>query len=275
MNGEINTVPPSQNELVRQFENAALALPQVHIATEHVLHGGMYARTIRIPANTMLTGALTSCDNLCIVSGDITVTTDDGARRLTGFHVLPAKAGAKRAGITHADTCWTTLIPTSANSVADAEEQLTCEAQSLQTRRPEIAYEEHSMARLSYEAFVAGSGLTQDQIDRIVQYDGDCIETPSCESNCYRAASKIHGTGIFANRDIAAGEIIGPGRMSGKRCVAGRWTNHSHAPNARFVASDGDAEIVLVALESIGQDCEITVDYATARELSASLEDAQ
>lgn len=275
MNEEINTVLPSQNELVRQFENAALTLPQVHITTEHVLHGGMYARTIRIPANTMLTGAMTSCDNLCIVSGDITVTTDDGARRLTGFHVLPARAGAKRAGITHADTCWTTIIPTNAATVTEAENQLTGEAEMLQTRRTEIAYEQSSAARLSYDAFVARSGFTQDQINAIVQYDGDCIETPSCEVNCYRAASKIHGTGIFANRDIAAGEVIAPGRMGGKRCVAGRWTNHSHVPNARFEVGNADAEIVLIALESIGQDCEITVDYATARELSASLEDAQ
>ena len=144
MSEEINTVLPSQNELVRQFEAAALTLPQVHITTEHVLHGGMYARTIRIPANTMLTGAMTSCDNLCIVSGDITVTTDDGARRLTGFHVLPAKAGAKRAGITHADTCWTTLIPTNVATVTEAEDQLTGESDMLQTRRPEITYEESS-----------------------------------------------------------------------------------------------------------------------------------
>jgi hypothetical protein len=275
VNDEINTVPPSQNELVRQFENAALVLPQVHIATEHVLHGGMYARTIRIPANTMLTGALTSCDNLCVVSGDITVTTDEGPKRLTGFHVLPARAGAKRAGITHADTCWTTLIQTSATTVTQAEDQLTCEPEALQTRRPEIAYDERSMARLSYEEFVEKSGLTQDQIDRIVQYEGDCIETGYCEVNFYRAASKLHGTGIFANRDIAVGEHIGPGRLGGKRCVAGRWTNHSHAPNARFIASDGPFEIVLVATESIGQDCEITVDYASARELSASLEDGE
>lgn len=273
MSEEINTVVPSQNELVRQFEAAALTLPQVHITTEHVLHGGMYARTIRIPANTMLTGALTSCDNLCIVSGDITVTTDDGARRLTGFHVLSAKAGAKRAGITHADTCWTTLIPTNVATVTDAENQLTCEADMLQTRRPQIAYEELSAARLSYNAFVEQSGFTQDQINAIVQYTGDCIETPNCEVNCYRAASKIHGTGLFANRDIAAGEVIAPGRIRGKRCVAGRWTNHSHVPNAHFAAGNESAEIVLVAIEPIGQDCEITVDYAAARELSASLED--
>jgi hypothetical protein len=134
------------------------------------------------------------------------------------------------------------------------------------------------MARLSYEAFVSRSKLTKDQIAQIVQYEGDCIETPSCESNCYRAKSMIDGVGIFANRNIAVGEIIAPGRMSGKRCVAGRWTNHSHAPNAQFVASDGNAEIVLVATQPIGQDCEITVDYAAAHKLSALstlLENAQ
>src|SRR5574343_283307 len=68
---------------------------------------------------------LTKQDNVCVVFGDITVTTDEGPQRLTGFHVLPAKAGAKRAGIAHGDTWWTTLMTTEHTEAADIEQQMT------------------------------------------------------------------------------------------------------------------------------------------------------
>jgi hypothetical protein len=121
-------------ESVRQLEAMLLQLPQVALHTEHIVHGGLSARTIFIPAGTVLTGALTNLDNVCVVCGDITVTTDDGARRLTGFHVLPAHAGAKRAGHAHADTWWVTLHRTDLTNVADIEDEMTVESDALGTR---------------------------------------------------------------------------------------------------------------------------------------------
>jgi hypothetical protein len=122
-------------ESVRQLESILLQLPQTNLSTQHLVHGGMSARTIFITAGTVLTGALTNLDNICVVCGDITVTTDDGAQRLTGFHVLPACAGAKRAGHAHADTWWTTLHCTDLTNVADIEDEMTDESDSLGTRR--------------------------------------------------------------------------------------------------------------------------------------------
>lgn len=126
--------------VVRAFERTLATLPQVDLQTLHLVHGGMYARTIFIPEGTVLTGALTKQDNVCVVFGDITVTTDEGAQRLTGFHVLPAKAGAKRAGIAHADTWWATLMTTEHVEVADIEQQMTDEAELLQTNRTGIEF---------------------------------------------------------------------------------------------------------------------------------------
>jgi len=108
---------------------------QVDLHTQHLVHAGMYARTIFIPAGTLLTGAQTEVDNVCIVVGDITVTTDDGTRRLTGYYVIPANAGFKRAGIAHADTWWTTLFRTDNTEIAAIEDEVTREADRLQSRR--------------------------------------------------------------------------------------------------------------------------------------------
>jgi hypothetical protein len=122
------------NERVRRLEGELLKLPQVDLKTQTLLHGGMCARTILIPAGAALTGAVTNKANFCVMVGDITVTTDDGMRRLTGFHVIPAGPGFKRAGYAHQDTFWTTVWPTEAACVEDAEDEMTPESNLLQTR---------------------------------------------------------------------------------------------------------------------------------------------
>lgn len=141
----VETLMPSLPtvESVRQLEAMLLQLPQINLPTEHIVHGGLSARTIFIPAGTVLTGALTNLDNICVVFGDITVTTDDGAQRLTGFNVLPASAGAKRAGHAHADTWWTTLHRTDLTNVAEIEDEMTGESESLGTRKQLAAPEQH------------------------------------------------------------------------------------------------------------------------------------
>jgi hypothetical protein len=135
-------------EAVRQMETFLLQFPQTDLQTSHVVHGGMVARTILIPAGTVLTGALTNLDNLCVLFGDITVTTDAGPQRLTGFNVLPAAAGSKRAGITHADTWWTTVWTTDLTDIAAIEDEFTNESDLLQTRREGICYQESDLLRL-------------------------------------------------------------------------------------------------------------------------------
>ncbi len=134
-----------QQVAIRKVERHLLELPQCHMATTHVVHGGMYARTIFIPAGTMLTGAEMLKDNICVVCGDITVTTHDGAKRLTGFHVIPANSGLKRAGLAHADTWWTSIWKTDRTEVKDIEDEATNEANMLGTRRNELTSEPCSM----------------------------------------------------------------------------------------------------------------------------------
>lgn len=132
-------------EAVRQLEAMILQLPQVDLQTSHVVHGGLCARTIFIPAGTVLTGALTNIDNLCVAFGDITVTTDDGPKRLTGFNVIPAMAGAKRAGVAHSDTWWTTVWRTELTDLEAIEDEMTNESAMLQTRTLALGYDTKPM----------------------------------------------------------------------------------------------------------------------------------
>ena len=84
--------------------------PQAEIPITHLHFGGIYARIIVIPAETLLTGAIHKHDHIDVmISGDITVSSDDGKKRMTGFNIFPGAAGKKRAGFAHEDTYWVTF----------------------------------------------------------------------------------------------------------------------------------------------------------------------
>lgn len=122
---------------VRAFEAQALALPQVDIATHHVIHGGMYARTICIPAGVVLTGAQIKLATVLIVSGHVRVTVGEETRELEGYHVLAASAGRKQAFLALADTHLTMVFPSRAACVEDAEREFTDESDRLFSRHGE------------------------------------------------------------------------------------------------------------------------------------------
>lgn len=126
---------PEDVDKVRRLEAVLMGLPQEALRTEHLIHGGMYARTVRIPAGVAITGALVKRATVLIVSGEVKVFTDGGTLELSGFHVLPGSAGRKQAFMAQADTCLTMLFPSKATSVAEAEAEFTDEAHLLLSRR--------------------------------------------------------------------------------------------------------------------------------------------
>ena len=108
-------------------------LPQINLVTHHVLHAGMYARTIRMPADTVITGALIKIPTVLILSGDATVISDETIR-LSGYGVIPASAHRKQVFIAHADTDLTMIFPTNAKTVEEAEAEFTDEVDLLISR---------------------------------------------------------------------------------------------------------------------------------------------
>jgi hypothetical protein len=120
---------------IERLESAILQGPQVDLNTDQIVNGKVAARTIRIPAGTVLTGAVHNKDSVNIVCGDITVTTDNGPQRFIGYHVLPSLAGTKRAGVAHEDTVWTTLWHTELTDQAAIEDEMTDDSTRLQNRQ--------------------------------------------------------------------------------------------------------------------------------------------
>ena len=125
-------------DLVFELEDEVLKRPQIDIPTQHVLHAGMYFRTICMPAGkeeSILTGALIKVPTVLIVCGDVTVFTGTDTVHLTGYNVLMASAGRKQAFIAHKDTYITMAFPTRAKTVDEAEVEFTDEYSRLFSRR--------------------------------------------------------------------------------------------------------------------------------------------
>ena len=243
-------------EAVRELESHLLALPQVDLSTTHVIHGGMCARTIMIPAGNVLTGALTNCDNICILCGDITVTTDEGTKRLTGFNVLPASAGTKRAGVTHSDTWWSMVWRTDLTDIEAIEDELTDESAMLQSRRSSAKDTED---REDFAAFMAEYGLTAEFLKAVADYTEDHAPAPVGTDTLSKWPSKIHGYGLFATERYTAGWVIAPMRIDGMRTPAGRYINHSPNPNSEAVIQGDD--LWCRALRDIEYGEEVTLNY--------------
>lgn len=122
-------------DAVRSLEAASMKLPQVHIPTDHAFHGGMYARTIKIPAGAALTGAQIKIPTILIISGDTLVYGQDGPTRFTGYHVTLGQSGRKQAFYALQDTYLTMLFPTDATTTDAAEREFTDEYEKLFSRK--------------------------------------------------------------------------------------------------------------------------------------------
>lgn len=119
---------------VRALETLITGLPQTPISTHHVLHGGTYARTVMIPAGTVITGALVKVPTTLIVCGDCTVFIGEESIRVKGYNVFAASAGRKQAFNAHSDLFLTMVFATEAQTVEQAEDEFTDEAHLLLSR---------------------------------------------------------------------------------------------------------------------------------------------
>jgi len=134
-NAQIYPMSRTAIDKVCALEKAMTQLPQEDITTWHVLHGGVYSRTIEIKAGVMLTGALVKIPTTLTVCGDIVVFVDNDRVRVQGYQVLPASGNRKQAFVAIQDTMLTMAFRTDATSVEEAEVEFTDDADLLMSRK--------------------------------------------------------------------------------------------------------------------------------------------
>ena len=288
--GDISLAPVRAK--IEELELELSKHPQVDIPVTHRYSGGIYAREIIIPKGAMLTGRIYKEDHFDVmVSGDVTVTGCDGKKRLKGFHIFEGNRGKKRAGYAHEDTHWITfhsspemaaddyIYRLTSNSFAEFEQEVKlCDV--IQEHEIVNAYKA-SGSQVEYTGFrdgyLSAKGKPSKVEADILDYNLMLEETGFTEE-VVRAQSEdesdqmvlvgdfgvslgdsvINGIGLYSTKGFLPGEVIMPARIDGKRTIAGRYVNHSFAPNSIMKLNNGIIE--LVATRVIAQE-EITVNY--------------
>lgn len=110
---------------------------QIPIVTEHVLHGGMYARTITVPPKRVLEGAFIKVPSIVITVGCGAVLAGERFELFAGIQVRPASAGRKQIFVSADDQplVITMIYATTAKTIEDAEAQFTDDADLLLSRQ--------------------------------------------------------------------------------------------------------------------------------------------
>lgn len=91
---------PAAHLPIYRLEAQLLNLPQIEMPVDHDFCNGLYARTMHIPAGTVLTGAVHKEESFFLVrKGELIVTTDNGSRTIGPGDMSVSKVGTKRAGI--------------------------------------------------------------------------------------------------------------------------------------------------------------------------------
>jgi hypothetical protein len=130
-------VPPSPAmlEQLNEINKIILSYPQTELVTEHLIHGGMYARTIRLVPDTKMMGSLILHATTLVIHGDCSILIGDSRVELTGYNVIPGCAGRKSFFWTHGPVEMTMFYATSAETVTEAEDEIFGEADRLISRK--------------------------------------------------------------------------------------------------------------------------------------------
>jgi len=107
---KVNAAIPAEHLPIYHLEAEILKQPQVDMPVDHDFCNGLYARTMHIPADTVLTGAIHREESFFLVrKGRLIVSTDNGSRTLGPGDMSVSKIGTKRAGIALTDVEVTTF----------------------------------------------------------------------------------------------------------------------------------------------------------------------
>lgn len=100
-------------------------MPQVSMDTEHCFHGGMYCRTIKIPAGSVIVSRVHKTDHLFIgIEGELAVSGEGESYTLTPGKIVYSPKGTKRAVTALTDVVCMTIHRTDKKTIEGLEEEM-------------------------------------------------------------------------------------------------------------------------------------------------------
>lgn len=126
---------PEALEIINRVEAKMRTKPQIDLKTEHVLHAGMYARTVRLDAKVAIVSVMIKVPTMLTVNGKCRVFAGEAWHDFDGYRVIPAEAGRKLIYVTFAPTEITMVFPSKAKTIEEAEREFTDESDMLLSRQ--------------------------------------------------------------------------------------------------------------------------------------------
>jgi len=263
---------------IEQVESHLLDLPQVECPVVHHFGPGIYIREVTLPAGTLAIGHAQRFEHLNIMlAGAVAMIGDDGQTKvLRAPMIFVGKPGRKLGYVL--ETCiWQNVYATEERDI-DKLESMFLDKSSTWQAHAEASKQLESYHRREdredFELVVRLAGFTPDVVRAQSENTDDQIAMPSGFAPKFTVRdSAIEGKGVFLSAPVDQGEVIAPACIDGMRTPAGRYTNHSKTPNAKFV-KDESGGIWLVATHRIAgciggsQGEEVTIDYRQALALS-------
>jgi hypothetical protein len=123
-------VPASPSSIVKVNQLAVAIKEKLQpcpFKTEHLVHGGIYTRTVRLPDDAVCAAVLYKVPSTLIIEGDCDVFDNGDLMRVSGYTVLPGCAGRKIAFVTRSAVKMSMMFATSLTDVAEIQKQFTDE----------------------------------------------------------------------------------------------------------------------------------------------------
>lgn len=245
-----------------------LPLEQADCPVFHYFNDGIYIREVRFPAGVAVVGHLQKCVHMNVfIQGKVEMLNLDGTTKVLEAPMTFVGQPGRKIGVVLEDVIWQNVYPNPGNE-QDIEKLEACWLDQTPCFEEFKRLMPNDSPRMLEDLEVSEERVWSESL-----IETDLIPFPPGPWNKLAVReSPIHGKGLFAEANIAAGELVCPARIQGQCTPAGRYTNHSGMPNVAPVLVIGN-DIGWVALRDIhgrrgglnGE--EITVDYREVRRI--------
>lgn len=112
-------------EQIYAVEEKLLQLPQPDFSLVNWFADGLYGRQVTMKRGSFLTSKIHLKEHFAfILTGDISVWTDQDHQRIKAPKIIVTQPGTKRVLLAHEDTTWVTVHATNAKTQEEAEAEL-------------------------------------------------------------------------------------------------------------------------------------------------------
>lgn len=113
----------------------------IDVPVEHHFAPGVYMRQMNAAAGTLVVSKMHRTEHMNILlTGSLTVATENGIELLKAPVVLKSMPGTKRIGYFHEDSSWLTIHPTNETDVDQLEKDITIPEEEIDEFLESIGY---------------------------------------------------------------------------------------------------------------------------------------